>query len=72
MRTVVAPGGNALLRRGERASIDAQRANIRGAALQLAKVAAGNSLVGGPRQRTASRSACFARHGRSRIRALPT
>lgn len=30
MRTVVAPGGNALLRRGERASIDAQRANIRG------------------------------------------
>ena len=45
MRIVVALGGNALLRRGERAGIDEQRANVRRAAAQLATVAAGNDLV---------------------------
>lgn len=45
MRIVVALGGNALLRRGERVSVDAQRNNIRLAAIQLSKVAAGGSLV---------------------------
>jgi carbamate kinase len=45
MRMVVALGGNALLKRGEPVSADAQRSNVRLAALQLAKAAAGNDLV---------------------------
>lgn len=45
MRIVVALGGNALLKRGEQVSADAQRENVRLAAVQLAKAAAGNDLV---------------------------
>ncbi|MGF7134617.1 carbamate kinase [Paraburkholderia sp. EB58] len=45
MRIVVALGANALLKRGEAASAQAQQDNIRLAAVQLAKVADGNSLV---------------------------
>ncbi len=45
MRLVVALGGNALLKRGEPVSANAQRRNVRLAAVQLAKVAAGNELV---------------------------
>ena len=45
MRIVVALGGNALLRRGEHPSVEAQRENVRRAAVQLAKIAGGNSLA---------------------------
>jgi len=45
MRIVVALGGNALLKRGEAVSADAQRKNVQLAAMQLAKAAAGNDLV---------------------------
>jgi carbamate kinase len=45
MRIVVALGANGLLKRGEPASAQAQQDNIRLAAVQLAKVAEGNSLV---------------------------
>jgi carbamate kinase len=45
MRIVVALGGNALLRRGEHPSVEAQRQNVRRAAVQLAEIASGNSLV---------------------------
>lgn len=45
MRIVVALGGNALLRRGEPMTADNQRANIRTAAEQIAKVHPGNELV---------------------------
>lgn len=45
MRIVVALGGNALLKRGEKVSAQAQQDNVRLAAVQLANVAAGNSLV---------------------------
>ena len=45
MKLVVALGGNALLRRGQVASFDNQMNNIRVAAAQLAKVAAGHQLV---------------------------
>ena len=45
MRIVIALGGNALLKRGEALSAEAQRANIRLAAEQLAQVAEGNELV---------------------------
>ncbi|MGH8484223.1 MAG: carbamate kinase [Pseudomonas sp.] len=45
MRIVVALGGNALLRRGEPMTADNQRANIRIAAEQIAKVHPGNELV---------------------------
>ena len=45
MLMVVALGGNALLRRGEPVSAEAQRNNVRIAAAQLAKAAAGNDLV---------------------------
>jgi carbamate kinase len=45
MRIMVALGGNALLKRGEAVSADAQRRNVQLAAQQLAKVAAGNDLV---------------------------
>lgn len=45
MRIVVALGGNALLRRGEPMTADNQRANIRIATEQIAKVHAGNQLV---------------------------
>jgi carbamate kinase len=45
MRLVVAIGGNALLRRGQVPSAANQLDNIRVAALQLARVAAGNELV---------------------------
>lgn len=45
MRIVVALGGNALLRRGEPMTPDAQRANVRAAARALAPLAAGNELV---------------------------
>ena len=45
MRIVVALGGNALLRRGEPMTADNQRANIRIATEQIAKIYAGNELV---------------------------
>ena len=45
MRIVIALGGNALLKRGEKISAEAQRANIRLAAAQLAQVAEGNEVV---------------------------
>jgi carbamate kinase len=45
MRIVVALGGNALLRRGEPLTADNQRANIRIATEQIAKVHPGNQLV---------------------------
>ena len=45
MRVVVALGGNALLRRGEPMTAEAQRENVRVAAHALAKVAAENQLV---------------------------
>lgn len=45
MRIVVALGGNALLRRGEPMTAEAQRANVRIAAQALAKIQPGNELV---------------------------
>ncbi|CAM3987576.1 Carbamate kinase [Pseudomonas reidholzensis] len=45
MRIVVALGGNALLRRGEPLTAENQRANIRVATEQIAKVHPGNQLV---------------------------
>ena len=45
MRIVVALGGNALLRRGEPMTIEAQRANVRLAAAALAAFHPGNELV---------------------------
>lgn len=45
MRLVVALGGNALLRRGEPMTSQNQRANVRAACDQLAKVAIGNELL---------------------------
>ncbi len=45
MRVVVALGGNALLRRGEPMTAEAQRANVRAAAPALAKVARNHQLV---------------------------
>ena len=45
MRIVVALGGNALLRRGEPMTADNQRANIRVATEQIAKIHPGNQLV---------------------------
>ncbi|ABE36630.1 amino acid kinase family protein [Paraburkholderia xenovorans LB400] len=45
MRIVIALGGNALLRRGEPVSAEAQQRNVRLAAAQLAKAATGNDLA---------------------------
>src|SRR6185312_4770665 len=45
MRIVVALGGNALLRRGEPMTAEAQRANVRIAAEALSRVHPGNQLV---------------------------
>jgi carbamate kinase len=45
VRIVVALGGNALLRRGEPMTADAQRANARIAALALAQISPGNQLL---------------------------
>src|SRR5215469_14644714 len=45
MRILVALGGNALLRRGEPMTADAQRANVRVAAEALAAIHSGNELV---------------------------
>ena len=45
MRILVALGGNALLRRGEAMTAEAQRANIATAAAALAAIHAGNQLV---------------------------
>ena len=45
MRIVVALGGNALLRRGEPMTAEAQRANVRIAAAALAAIQPGNELV---------------------------
>ncbi|PAU76838.1 carbamate kinase [Halomonas salipaludis] len=45
MRIVIALGGNALLRRGEPMTADAQRANVRIACEQIARVASGNELI---------------------------
>lgn len=45
MRIVVALGGNALLKRGEPLTAQAQRENIKIAAQALAKIAAGNELI---------------------------
>ncbi len=45
MKVVVALGGNALLKRGEPMTADAQRANVRVAAERLARIAANHQLV---------------------------
>ena len=45
MRIVVALGGNALLRRGERMTIEAQRTNVRIAAVALADLARDNQII---------------------------
>src|SRR5205809_1727136 len=45
MRVVIALGGNALLKRGEPMTADAQRANVRAAAPALAAVASRHELV---------------------------
>jgi carbamate kinase len=45
MRIVVALGGNALLRRGEPMTAEAQRANVKTAAVALAEIQPGNELV---------------------------
>ncbi len=45
MRVLVALGGNALLRRGEPMTADAQRANVHSAAVSLAAIHSGNQLV---------------------------
>jgi carbamate kinase len=45
MRIVIALGGNALLRRGEPMTTEAQRKNIRIAAQAIAPLAAGHSIV---------------------------
>jgi carbamate kinase len=45
MRIVVALGGNALLRRGEPLTAEAQRANVKTAAVALAEIHPGNELV---------------------------
>jgi len=45
MRIVVALGGNALLRRGEPMTAEAQRANVRVAAEALSRIHSGNQLV---------------------------
>jgi carbamate kinase len=45
MRILVALGGNALLRRGEPMTADAQRANVQSAAAALAAIHPGNQLV---------------------------
>ena len=45
MRLVIALGGNALLRRGEALSEQNQRANVRSACAQIARIAPGNQLV---------------------------
>jgi carbamate kinase len=62
MRIVVALGGNALLRRGEPMTADNQRANIRTATEQIAKIHPGNELViahgNGPQVGLLSLQAC--------------
>ena len=45
MRIVVALGGNALLRRGQPMTAEAQRANVKTAAVALAEIQPGNELV---------------------------
>ncbi len=45
MRLVIALGGNALLRRGQRPSADVQRENVRAAARALAPLTVGHQLV---------------------------
>ena len=45
MRIVVALGGNALLRRGEPMTAEAQRVNVKTAAAALAEIQPGNELV---------------------------
>jgi carbamate kinase len=45
MRIVIAPGGNALLRRGEPMTTEVQRHNIRIAAGAIAPLTAGHSAV---------------------------
>ena len=45
MRILVALGGNALLRRGEPMTAEAQRANVRIAAIALAQIHKGNELI---------------------------
>ena len=45
MRILVALGGNALLRRGEAMTADAQRTNVRIAARALAEIHPGNELI---------------------------
>src|SRR4029078_3488217 len=45
MRVVVALGGNALLRRGEPMTAEAQSANVKTAAVALAEIQPGNELV---------------------------
>ena len=45
MRIVVALGGNALLRRGQPLTAEAQRANVQTAAVALAAIYPGNELV---------------------------
>jgi carbamate kinase len=45
MRLVIAIGGNALLRRGQKLSANNQRENVRRAAESIAKIAQGNELI---------------------------
>ena len=45
MRIVVALGGNALLKRGERMTIEAQRTNVRIAAVALADLARDHQIT---------------------------
>ena len=45
MRIVVALGGNALLKRGQPMTAEAQRANVQIAAVALAEIYPGNELV---------------------------
>ncbi len=45
MRILVALGGNALVRRGESATAEAQRRNVEAAAAALAELSAGNELI---------------------------
>ena len=45
MRIVIALGGNALLKRGEPMHYEVQRANVRMACQQIAKVLPGNELI---------------------------
>ena len=71
MRVLVALGGNALLKRGEPMTAEAQRANVRVAARALAPVAATPPARAVPRQRPAGRPARAAGRRLQGRRGLP-